>query len=84
MLYLRLSEINKSGHMIPVEKHTIIKPGDVLVQPKSNEKWKVTKVEGQKFFVTNLQSQKEGFVEKNEICIDPRWHMEIGDGRGYW
>ncbi|MFN6944197.1 MAG: hypothetical protein ACK4ND_04555 [Cytophagaceae bacterium] len=70
--------------MIPVEKHTILKTGDILVQPESNDKWKITKVDGFKFFITNLSSGREGYVEKNLICSAPQWHFEIGDGRGYW
>lgn len=70
--------------MIKVRVDTIVKPGDILIQPGNNDKWEVNKIEGRNFFMSHVQSKSTKVISKFDLVTDPAWSLEIKDNRGYW
>ena len=69
--------------MIRIKKDSIIRSGDILINPKNNEKWLVKTFEGHTFSLEHQQSGKLVQVKKNDLLAEP-WQLIVGNGRGYW
>lgn len=66
-----------------IKKDTILRNGDILVNPANDEQWILKSFEGQTFTLTSEKSGRTILVKKNDLLLEP-WQLLIGNGRGYW
>jgi hypothetical protein len=69
--------------MIKIKRETIIKVGDTIIHEKSNEAWKVSKIEGLTFYFKD-KSGKEYAMTKFALITSPDLKLELADDRGYY